>query len=130
FSTAEGAMTTTHAISTGTCIVRDTASKKGRTTSVSPGTAASRHLFYGRIILDGGDAPIAFDTNDRETGLVCLKGSAAVKVGGETHTLDRFDAIYTPRDSRVSVTPGGGGCDLAEISAPVTVRHPVQFVAF
>jgi 5-deoxy-glucuronate isomerase len=28
------------------------------------------------------------------------------------------------------VTPGADGCDLAEIAAPVTKRHPVQFVAF
>ena len=123
-------MTTAHPIATDTCIVRNTASKKGRTTSVSPGPTASRYLFYGRIILDGGDAPIAFDTNDRETGLVCLKGSSTVTVDGHPHTLGRFDSIYVPRDAHMSVAPGTDGCDLAEIAAPVTARHPVQFVAF
>ena len=60
-----------------TCIVRNTAARKGRTLSVEPG-AASRYLYYGRILLDAGDAPIRFDTNQLETGLVCLKGSATV----------------------------------------------------
>ena len=43
-------------IAKDTCIVRNTAGKKGRTIAVAPGTAASRYLHYGRIILDAGDA--------------------------------------------------------------------------
>ena len=35
-----------------------------------------------------------------------------------------------PRDASIEVTPGAGGCDLAEMSSPVVKRHPVQFVAF
>jgi hypothetical protein len=35
--------TTLEAITAGTCIVRDTASKKGRTHAVMPGTTASRY---------------------------------------------------------------------------------------
>jgi 5-deoxy-glucuronate isomerase len=117
-------------IATDTCIVRNTASAKGRTIALEPGALASRFLQYGRIILDAGDPPIMFETADRETGLVCLKGTALVDVAGETFELNRFDALYAPRDARVTVTPGGGGCDLAEIAAPVTLRHPVQFVSF
>jgi 5-deoxy-glucuronate isomerase len=120
---------TTHTLAPETCIVRDTAAQKGRTQAVVPGATPSRHLHYGRIILDAGE-PIAFATNERETGLVCLRGTAHVRADGTAHTLSRYDAIYIPRDSDVQVTAGAEGCDLAELAAPVTARHEVQFVSF
>ena len=110
-----------------TCIVRNTAGHKGRRLAVEPG-AASRYLYYGRIVLDAGDAPVRFDTGERETGLVCLKGSATVRANGESFTLDRLDSLYVPRDGSVEVTPGTGGCDLAEIAAPVERQYPLQLV--
>jgi len=120
-----------HVISPDTCVVRDTASRKGRSFAIAPGqTAASRHLHYGRVILDSGDAPITIETGDRETGLIGLRGSATATIDGQSHTINRYDALYVPRGARVTVQPGGEGCDLAEISAPVTKRHPVQFVRF
>src|SRR6185369_13890936 len=91
-----------------TCIVRNTAGHKGRTLAVEPG-AASRYLYYGRIMLDAGDAPIRFDTKERETGLVCLKGSATVRGNNETFSLGRFDSLYVPRDGSIEVTAGAGG---------------------
>jgi 5-deoxy-glucuronate isomerase len=120
----------TETLAPDTCIVRDTAARKGRTQSVRPETTATRHLRYGRIILDAGSQPLRFATNDLETGLVCLGGFATVRAGGATHTLRRYDALYVPRDADVEVAPGAAGCDLAEMSAPVSARHPVQFVAF
>lgn len=114
-----------------TCIVRNTAAKKGRTQAIAPRTQpASRHLHYGRIILDAGDAPLSIQNGANETGLICLGGSAQVSVDGTTHDLGRYDAIYLPRDSAFSVTAGKSGCDLAEIAAPVSKRHPVQYVRF
>jgi 5-deoxy-glucuronate isomerase len=121
---------TTDTIAPGTCIVRDTAAARGRTCAVAPGTTASRYLRYGRIILDAGDAPVPFSTGALETGLIGLAGSATVAIDGMPHTLGRYDAIYVPRDSAVSVTPGADGCDLAEVAAPVSRRHPVQVVRF
>ena len=118
------------AITTDSCIIRNTASRKGRTTAVEPGTTAARHLRYGRIILGEGESPVRFETKDRETSLVCLKGSADVKTEGKSYGLGKYDAIYVPRDASIEVTPGAGGCDLAEMSSPVVKRHPVQFVAF
>jgi 5-deoxy-glucuronate isomerase len=97
---------------------------------VSPGDTAARHLYYGRIILDGGDATVRFETKDLETGLICLKGSAQVRTEGQTYNLTRFDTLYVSRDASVEVTPGPEGCDIAEVAAPVAKRHPVQFVAF
>ncbi len=114
----------------GTCIVRNTAARKGRTPAVVPGSSASRYLHYGRIILDGGDAPANFATGERETGLICLRGSAAITVEGADHSVRPYDALYVPRDTDVRVTPGDGGCDLAEVAAPVSARHPVQAVRF
>jgi 5-deoxy-glucuronate isomerase len=121
---------TVNAIAPGTCIVRDTAAQKGRSCSIRPGATASRHLHFGRIILDAGDEPVAFSTGDRETGLICLRGVSSVSVDDGAITLDRYDTVYVPRDSKVSVQPGTGGCDLAEVAAPVTKRHPVQVVRF
>jgi 5-deoxy-glucuronate isomerase len=113
-----------------TCIVRDTASHKGRKWRVEPGGTAARHLYYGRIILGSGDSPVRFETSNLETGLICLKGSASVNAEGNRFQLSRFDTLYVPRDSSVEVTAGPEGCDLAEVAAPVEKHHPVQFVAF
>ena len=120
-----------HAITPETCIVRDTAARKGRTEAIAPGKAgASRHLHYGRVILDAGDPALRIETGDRETAFVCLKGAGTVTAEGAAHTLGQYDAIYVPRGASVSVAPGAAGCDFAEISAPVAMRHPVQVVRF
>ena len=112
------------------CIVRDTAARKGRNLTVTPGTTAARHLHYGRIILDAGDAAVAVDPGSQETGLVCLKGSATVNLGADQYTMARYDALYIPRATPFTVAPGGQGCDLAELSAPVERVYPTQFVSF
>ena len=117
-------------IQNSTCIVRNTGTAHGRSLSIAPGKTAARHLHYGRIRLDAGDAAIHFSTGELETGFVCLSGSATVNAAGADYTLDRYDALYVPRDSEVDVRPGAQGCDLAEIAAPVTRTHPVQFVSF
>jgi 5-deoxy-glucuronate isomerase len=117
-------------IAKDTCIIRNTAAGKGRTHAVVPGKTASKYLHYGRIILDAGDEPVRFDTQEMETGLVGLKGSATVRAGDQSFTLGRFDSLYVPRDTAIDVTPGPDGCDLAELAAPVEQAYPVQFVPF
>ena len=112
------------------CVVRDTAARKGRTRSVSPDRTSARHLHYGRIILDAGDPPLAMATGEHETGFIALNGSATIAGGGEVFALARYDALYVPRDWQGEVTAGPDGCDLAELSAPVTNHYPVQFVSF
>ena len=112
------------------CVVRNTASRPGRTRAVAPGATSMTHLHYGRIILEPGDAALSFSTGEHETGFIALGGSATIAVEGGTYELQRYDALYVPRDSSVEVRPGSGGCDLAELSAPVSGRYPVQFVAF
>ena len=120
----------TQVLAPQSCVVRDTASRKGRTRSVDPRNAPTRYLHYGRIILDADTPPLRFATNDMETGLICLRGSAAVRVDDAEYAMTRYDAIYVPRDVMIEVAPGPEGCDLAEIAAPVKHRHPVQFVSF
>ena len=120
---------TTDTLAPTTCVVRNTHGRKGRNRAVTPGPAM-QHLHYGRIILDAGNAPVRFDTGELETSLICLRGSATVTAGDTRTTLERYDAIYVSRDSGIEVAPGDGGCDLAEIAAPVSRRHPVQVVRF
>jgi 5-deoxy-glucuronate isomerase len=120
-----------HTLAPNTCIIRDTASRRGRTQAIAPGTTpVSRHLHYGRIILNPGDRPIRIETRACETGFVGLKGSATATVDGASYTIDRYDALYVPRETAVTIAPGASGCDLAEIAAPVSKRHPVQHVRF
>ena len=117
-------------ISKDTCIVRNTGARKGRTSSIVPGSTASRYLHYGRIVLGNGDSPVRFDNKELETGLVCLSGSATVKANGESFALGKFDSLYVPRDASIEILPGADGCDLAEIAAPVERQYPTRLVKF
>jgi 5-deoxy-glucuronate isomerase len=118
------------AISAETCIVRDTAATRGRTTWISPENTAARHLRYGRIILNADDASVVVDPGRLETGLIGLKGEATVAVDRTTYRLVPYDALYIPREARFEVRAGANGCDLAEIAAPVDQQYPVQFVSY
>lgn len=114
-----------------TCFVPKTHEGKGRRTAVSPGPTAARYLHYGRITLDAGDTPIKFNNDQHEVGLICLNGKAKVKSNGESFDLDRYDAVYIPRDSEIEVeVSSSNGCDLAEVSAPVEKRYPLTFVSY
>jgi len=109
--------------------IKGTNKSKGRTISVAPGKTAARNLHYGRIIIEPGDAPIAYENEGHETGLICLNGSAAITTAGQAFSLSRYDALYIPRDSTIEVSTTDG-CDFAEISAPVDKKYPLQFVSF
>ena len=126
----EEAQVTLEPISPGTCVVRNTAARKGRAWALKPGPTASRHLHYGRVILGSSAAPVSFTTGDLETAFIALGGQAVVQARGGEYTLRPYDALYVPRDSGVTIAPGADGCDLAEVAAPVTRVHPVQFVSF
>jgi len=118
------------AIRSSTCIVRNTDAKPGRTRSVSPDTTSMQQLHYGRIILDANDNALTVDPHGFETGLICLKGSATVSVGGRGFDMQPYDALYVPRDAVFRVAAGSSGCDFAEIAAPVDGHYPIQFVRF
>ncbi len=97
---------------------------------MAPGKTAAQYLHYGRIILAAGDAPLHVDPGGMETGLICLKGEATVTAGGAPHRMTPYDTLYVPRDTAFDVKPGGSGCDLAEIAAPVDKKYPLQFVSY
>ena len=114
-----------------TCFVPKTHEGKGRRNAVAPGTTAARYLHYGRITLDAGDEPIRFNNSEHEVGLIGLNGKATVRANGESFEVDRYDAVYIPRDSEIEVEASGpSGCDLAEVSAPVEKRYPLKFVSY
>jgi 5-deoxy-glucuronate isomerase len=115
------------AIEPRTCVVRDTGARRGRHITVTPETTSARHLHFGRIVLDAADPAVTFSTDDRETGFICLKGTATIEAGGTRYELARYDALYVPRDSDVAVS---GSCDVAELAAPVLKRYPIQVVRF
>ena len=123
-------METDNPISVERCVVRNTNAKRGRTRAISPAETAARHLHYGRIILEVTDAPVRFSSGELETCLICLKGNASVKIDGNSFNLVRYDSLYIPRDTEVEVSAGADACDVAEISAPVTNRYPLQLVRF
>ena len=118
-------------ITAETCFVPKTHEGHGRRTAVAPGPTAARFLHYGRITLHAGDAAIEFSNNDHETGLICLQGSARISANDESFQLERYDAVYVPRDSAIKVEVNGANrCDLAEVSAPVAKRYPTKFVSY
>ncbi|HEY6118474.1 MAG TPA: 5-deoxy-glucuronate isomerase [Pyrinomonadaceae bacterium] len=114
-----------------TCYVPATHKGRGRWTSVSPEKTAMRYLHYGRVTLAPDDSPLRFANGNHETGLICLTGKAIVNTGGQTFSLEQYDALYVPRDSRLEIkVDGQSSCDLAEVSAPVSQRYPLKFVAY
>ena len=110
-------------------VFRKTNKKTGRYGVVSPGNSSMQHLSYGRIILNPSRSSESFFTENQETGLICLSGEADVNVDGHQATLAQYDAIYIPRDSAVQVM-SYASADLAEFSAEVANRYPVQTVRF
>ena len=117
-------------ISDRTCIVRNTGADRGRTRSIEPGTAAVKHLRYGRIVLVTADAPVEVPAGEVETALIALGGEAAVALDGIEYEMRPYDSLYIPRGIAFQVRAASGGCDLAEIAAPVERQYPVQFVSF
>jgi 5-deoxy-glucuronate isomerase len=113
-----------------TCIVRATGVVRGRTQAFGPGTAAVKHLRFGRIVLGPADAPIDVNTGGLETALVALSGEATVSMSTGQYRLRPYDSLYLPRETTFQVQPGGDGCDLAEMTAPVERPYPVQFVSY
>ena len=110
-------------------IFSGTASKIGRSIAVTPKNSALEHLCYGRIRLDQTVPSAAFETGERETALLCMKGTCEVRVNGERYELDTYDAMYVPRGSAVLVTMTSE-LDIVECSAEVTGDYPLQIVRY
>ncbi len=110
-------------------VFRKTNGHLGRHVSVSPSNSTHKHLAYGRIILNASSLQVSFSNGIRETGLVCLSGSAEVIVDSKTNRLGQYDAIYIPRDSQIEVRTQSQ-VDIAEFSADVEHPYPLQAVSY
>jgi 5-deoxy-glucuronate isomerase len=106
-----------------------TASQKGRHVSVSPANSSLGHLSYGRIRLDAETPRAAFETGDRETALLSMRGACRVTVDGEAYEIGLHDAIYVPRGRSVEVTTATE-VDLVECAADVSGDYPLQVVRY
>ena len=110
-------------------VFRDTNKHKGRKISISPQNSSMRHLEYGRVILDSEMSREEFESGAREIGLICLSGECSIDVNGEVRDIRQYDSIYIPRDSHIVVSTGYH-VDLAECSAEVDNRYPLQVVRY
>jgi 5-deoxy-glucuronate isomerase len=110
-------------------VFRKTNAHVGRHISVSPENSTMRHLAYGRIILNSSKPAVSFSSGNRETGLICLSGSAKVKTNGTEASLGKYDAIYIPRDSSIEVSTDSQ-VDLAEFSSDVEKKYPLKVVRY
>ncbi len=110
-------------------VFRKTNAHVGRFIAVTAANSTNKHLAYGRIILNASVSSVAFSNTDRETGLIVLSGEAVVATCGQKIALGKFDSVYIPRDSSVDVT-SKSGVDIAEFSADVEHRYPLQVVRF
>jgi 5-deoxy-glucuronate isomerase len=108
-------------------VFRKTGGQIARHIFVSPSNSTMKHLTYGRIVLNASRTKESFSNGGCETGLVCLSGEAEIAVDGQKAQLGKHDAIYIPRDSSIHVTTKSG-VDLAEFSADVDHRYPLQLV--
>jgi 5-deoxy-glucuronate isomerase len=110
-------------------IFSGTAAHRGRVVSVSPKNSVLAHLGYGRIRLDAEVPRAAFETGERETALLCMKGTCRIVAAGATYDLDTYDAIYLPRGTAAEVTTAGD-VDLVEVSADVQGDYPLQVIRY
>ena len=110
-------------------VFRNTHAVTGRRIAVTPQNSTMRHLWYARIVLSSAVPAVSFSNGDRETGLVCLRGKATVQVGAQDFELERYDAIYIPRDAAIKVA-SSSSADLAEFSCEVAGTYPLQFVRY
>jgi 5-deoxy-glucuronate isomerase len=110
-------------------IFRGTNKQKGRTIAITPQNSSMKHLGYARIILDVSVPNAEFDTEEREVGFICLSGECSIEVDGGSNEIKQYDSIYIPRDSKVKISTSSH-VDLAECSAEVENRYPLQIVRY
>ena len=110
-------------------VFRRTNSHKGRRVFITPANSTMKHLCYARIILDKSTPSVEFDNGKQETGLICLSGEVDVVVGAERFKLGERDSVYIPRSSNIRLETTGSA-DIAEFSADVDHKYPLQIVRY
>jgi 5-deoxy-glucuronate isomerase len=110
-------------------IFSGTAAHRGRKIAVSPANSVLSHLQYARIRLDKEEPQVSFETGERETALLCMKGGCRVVVNGAPHEIGLHDGIYVPRGSAVEVSTTTE-VDLVECAADVKGDYPLQVIRY
>src|SRR6266436_5536858 len=110
-------------------IFRRTNGQKGRYLARTPKNSTMRYLSYGRIIIVATQPSISFNKGDQETGLICLAGNAVVETAGQRIEMEKFDAVYVPRDSSIEVSTSNS-VDFAEFSCHVAGTYPLKVVRY
>lgn len=122
-------MSTAPSLAAEKIIFRKTNAHVGRYISVTPENSASKHLRYGRIVLNADSPSVSFASGNQETGLICLAGRGVVKADDATFALSRYDSIYIPRDTVITISTSTS-VDFAEFSCDVENRYPLRFVSY
>jgi 5-deoxy-glucuronate isomerase len=108
---------------------KNIAQKKGRFHAITPQTANVEFLTVGRIILDKEIPTLSFNSFGNEIVLFCFSGEAEVTVDTRSFVLNKYDGLYIPRDSKITVaTPLS--VDLLESSAPVSAKFTTQYISW
>jgi 5-deoxy-glucuronate isomerase len=110
-------------------VFRKTNVHKGRKVFITPANSTMKHLCYARIIQDKSTPKVEFENGKQETGLICLSGEVDVAVGAERFKLGERDSVYIPRGSNIHLETTGSA-DLAEFSADVDQKYPLQIVRY
>jgi len=122
-------MSTPSVLAMDKMIFRNTNGRTGRHLAVTPENSTMRHLAYGRIILNQSQPSVSFTNGDRKTALICLSGKAIVKTDRKELEIEKFDAIYVPRDSSIEISTSKS-VDVAEFSSDVTGKYPLKIVRY
>ena len=110
-------------------LFRGTQRVQGRKRIIHQYNTGLEFLRYGRIILEKGGSAIDVSSQDEEIGFLCLNGNGMIQVDGKVYNLNKYDALYLPRESQCTIS-SKGTFDMAEIAAPSSKKYPVQFVKF
>lgn len=110
-------------------LFRETHRLKGRRRIIHQHNSGLEFLRYGRIILDQEMERVDIDSGEEEMAFICLGGGGSIHIGDQIFTLNKYDALYLPRESRCTIVTNGG-FDLVEVAAPSSQKYPVQYVSF
>ncbi len=95
---------------------------------MAPGLGPLRVLHYGRVRLAPHAPPVRVDPGRYETALVCLSGNGVIRAGTERFNVAPYDLVYVPREVHFMVAGGLAGIVVADNSAPLDERYPLQHV--
>jgi len=110
-------------------LFRGTHQVQGRRRIIHQYNTGLEFLRYGRIVFGKGGGNVNIESMDEEMGFICLGGSGDIHVGKDAFSLNKYDSLYLPRESRCTIS-SNGAFDLAEVAAPSSKKYPVEFVRF